>query len=186
MKRLLTAVALFFVLSANAQVFDGVPVSGDLTTTIAKFKAKGYVFKKFVDNGAILTGKVSFRDVELYIFVTPFTKKVFKFTIYLEEKDTWSSLRFDYEKYYTIFKEKYGEPDTEYSFFSSPYESGDGYEMTAVKSGKATFSAFWLNRDNLSVVVSISKWNQVELTYENDINTELRAKEVKIIENKSF
>ena len=38
MKKFMTAIALFFVFSANAQVFDGVSVSGDLPTAIAKFK----------------------------------------------------------------------------------------------------------------------------------------------------
>jgi len=37
MKKFLTAIALFFVFSANAQVFDGVSVSGDLPTAIATY-----------------------------------------------------------------------------------------------------------------------------------------------------
>jgi hypothetical protein len=186
MKKFLTAIALFFVFSANAQVFDGVSVSGDLPTAIAKFKEKGYVFKKYVENGAILNGKVGYRDIELYIFVTPKSKKIFKFNIYFEEQSTWSNLKYDYDKYYEIFKEKYGAPDSEYSFFSSPYEAGDGYEMTAVQLEKATFAAYWLKRSNITVAVTISKWKQVQLTYENDTNTDLKKKELTMIENNSF
>lgn len=186
MKRLLTIVALFFVLSANAQVFDGVSVSGDLPTAIANFKAKGYVFKKYLDNGAILNGKVGLQNAEVFIYVTPKSRIVYKFSIYLEEQTTWSNLKSDYDKYYTIFKSKYGASDSEFSFFSSPYEEGDGYELQAVQLEKATFSAYWLNREKSSMTVSISKWKQVKLVYENDSNTDLKEKELGIIENNIF
>lgn len=186
MKKFFTIIALAVSIVANAQVFDGVPVSGDLPTAISKFKEKGYTFKKYVENGAILNGKVGFRDIELYIFTTPKSKKIFKFTIYFEEQSTWSNLKSDYDKYYDIFKEKYGAPDSEYSFFTSPYEAGDGYEMTAVQLEKATFAAYWLKRNNTTLAVTISKWKQVQLTYENDTNTDLKKKEMSTIETNSF
>ena len=186
MKRFLTIFSLFIALSTNAQVFDGVEVAGDLPTAIAKFKAKGYVFKKFLDNGAILNGKVGLRNAEVYIYVTPKSRIVYKFSIYLEEQTTWNSLKSDYDKYFEIFKKKYGEPDNQYSFFSSPYKDGDGYEMTAVTLEKATFSAYWLSKNNTSVSISISKWSQVQLIYENDSNTDLKEKELGIIEKNIF
>jgi hypothetical protein len=186
MKRLLTIFSLFIALSVNAQVFDGVSVSGDLPTAIAKFKAKGYVFKKYLDNGAILNGKVGLRNAEVFIYVTPKSRIVYKFVIYLEEQTTWLNLKSDYDKYFEIFKQKYGEPDSEYSFFSSPYKQGDGYEMTAVTLEKATFSAFWLSRNNTSISINISKWSQVQLIYENDSNTDLKEKELRIIEKNIF
>jgi len=36
------------------------------------------------------------------------------------------------------------------------------------------------------MVVSISKWNQVQLVYENDTNTDLKEKELSVIENNIF
>jgi hypothetical protein len=186
MKRLLTIVSLFIALSVNAQVFDGVSVSGDLPTAIAKLKAKGYVFKKYLENGAILNGKVGFQKSELFIYVTPKSKVVYKFVIYLEEQTTWNSLKSDYDKYFEIFKQKYGEPDNQYSFFSSPYKEGDGYELTAVTLEKCTFSAYWLSRNNSSISINISKWNQVQLIYENDSNTDLKEKELGMIEKNIF
>ena len=187
MKKILTIVALVVLsLVANAQVFDGVSVSGDLPTAISKFKEKGYTFRKYVENGAILDGKVGYRNIELFIFVTPKSKKIFKFTIYLEEQSTWSALKDDYDKYYQIFKDKYGAPDSEYSFFSKPYFDGDGYEMSAVKLEKATFAAYWLKRNNSTLAVTISKYRQVELTYENDTNTDLKKREMSSIESNSF
>ena len=186
MKRLLTAFALLFVLTTNAQVFDGISVSGDLPTAVAKFKAKGYTLKKYFENGAIMNGKVGYRNIELFIFITPKSKKIFKFTVYFEEQTSWSSLKDDYEKYYVLLKDKYGDPDSEYSFFTTPYEAGDGYEMTAVQLEKATFSSYWLKRSNTTIALSISKYKQVELSYENDTNTDLKKKELTSIENNSF
>jgi len=58
--------------------------------------------------------------------------------------------------------------------------------MTAVQLEKATFSAYWLKRNNITVAVTISKWKQVQLTYENDTNTDLKKKELTMIENNSF
>ena len=186
MKRFLTALALLFVLTSNAQVFDGVSISGDLPTAISKFKAKGYTLKKYFENGAIMNGKVGYRNIELFIFLTPKSRKIYKFTVYFEEQLSWSSLKDDYDKYYVLLKDKYGDPDSEYSFFTNPYEAGDGYEMTAVQLEKATFASYWLRRNKTTIALSISKYKQVELSYENDTNTDLKKKELTSIENNSF
>lgn len=186
MKKFLSLVAIVFALNVNAQVFDGVPISGDLPTALAKFKAKGYVVQKTYTNSVLLKGKVGVSPVELYIFVTPKTKKVYKFTIYFDAQTTWYSLKSQYERYFEIFEKKYGAPDSKYDFFSSPYEEGDGYEMSAVQLEKATFSAFWLKRENLTISLSISKWKQVEIVYENDKNMDLAKKEREEIESNTF
>lgn len=186
MKKILVLIALLLSVNTYSQVFDGVPVSGDLATAITKFKAKGYTLKKYIDNGAIVNGKVGLRNVEVFIMTTPKSKKIYKFAIYFEERATWYSLKEDYDKYYTIFKEKYGEPDSEFSFFSSPYEDGDGYEMTAVRLEKATFASYWLKRSNTTIAVSISKWRQVEVVYENDTNMAIKQSELSKMENNSF
>jgi hypothetical protein len=186
MKQILTVLALIFSFTINAQVFDGVSVSRDLATAVSKFKVKGYKLRKYIENGVIIDGKVGNRNIELFIFVTPKSKKIYKFTLYFEEQTTWSSLKGDYDKYYEIFKEKYGKPDEDYSFFSNPYEAGDGYEMTAVKLEKAIFSAYWFKRENTTIAISISKYKQVEITYENDTNMNLKKKEISVIENSIF
>ena len=53
-----------------------------------------------------MDGKVGNRNIELFIFVTPKSKKIYKFTLYFEEQTSWSSLKGDYDKYYEIFKEE--------------------------------------------------------------------------------
>jgi sRNA-binding regulator protein Hfq len=171
---------------AHAQSFDGVPVSGNLSTAIQKFKAKGYKLSKYIENGAIMKGVAGTRDFELYISVTPKSKLVYKFTLYFSEQYTWINLKSEYERYVDLLTEKHGTPTAQYDFFSSPYEDGDGFEMTAVAVEKATFSSYWLNKNNLNLAISISKWKQVCIEYENAENIAIRNKEIAKIENSIF
>lgn len=186
MKNLLLAILLLSSVYVGAQSFDGVSVSGDLPTAVTKYKAKGYTLTKYIENGAILKGKVAGNLIELYIFNTPKSKKICKVVAYLEKDISWRSLKYNYTKFYDIFVEKYGQPDSKYDFFSSPYEEGDGYELQAVSLEKATFAAYWIKRDNLTTCVEISKFNQVKLTYENNLMMDIRDKEQSEIESNSF
>lgn len=172
--------------TVSAQSFDGVPISGDLPTAVAKFKAKGYTIRKYVENGVILDGKVASRNIELFVFVTPKTKKLFKVVAYFDEEISWMSLKSTYEVFYDILTEKYGYPDAKYNKFIDPYYEGDGYELQAVGVEKAIFSSYWFKKDNLTVALEISKYKQVSLTYENNIMMELKKKEQAEIEMRAF
>lgn len=186
MKKLILILTLFISVNVSAQSFDGVPISGDLPTAIAKYKAKGYNLSRYVEQGAILKGRVASRDIELYIFTTPKTKKIFKMVIYFDEEISWLSLKSTYNTFYDILSEKYGYPDEKYAKFLDPYYEGDGYELQAVGIEKAIYAAYWFRKDNLTVGVEISKYKQVKLVYENNIMMEIKNKEQSEIERKSF
>jgi hypothetical protein len=186
-KVIVLIVILFSSVFASAQSFDGVPISGDLATAIAKFKAKGYTLTEYTNaGGAIMKGKVALSNVELYISVTPKTKKVFKFSVYFDEEKTWSNLKYEYNKYYDIIFKKYGEPTSSYSGFDSPYYEGDGFEMTAVSLEKCNYFSMWKTNENLTVAVKISEFKQVQLQYENAELIKLKNKEIGELENTSF
>lgn len=51
--------------------------------------------------------------------------------------------------------------------FQHPYEDGDGFELSAIKLGKATYNTYW-NRIN-SIVVSIIPAMAVKLEYQDDV-----------------
>ena len=181
------AIVLSSIFNLNAQTFDGIPISGDLPTMIAKLKAKGYIYENTDDGVASLKGKIaSVYNVELLIFTTPKTKKVCKVVAYLDKNINWYSIKSEYEKFVGIITEKYGTPDTKYDFFSSPYEAGDGYEMTALAVEKCTFASYWFKKNNTSIVVEISKYKQVKLGYENDEMMEIRKSELSALESSSF
>jgi hypothetical protein len=115
-----------------------------------------------------MKGKINLENVEIFLYETPKTKQLFKLTVYFEEASSWRSIKSQYERLLETLTSKYGEPDNSYSNFKSPYYEGDGYEMSAIELDKCDFTAYWLNKDNLSLSIQISKWKQVRLSYEND------------------
>ena len=186
MKNLLIAIAILATSVLNAQEFSGVPIDGDLTTFLTRIKAKGFTFKKYIEQGAIINGKIGIRDVEVFVFTTPKSKKVFKLSVYFPERSTWGSLKSEYFELVEVLTKKYGEPTSRYSSFKSPYEEGDGYEMSAVQLEKCNYSTFWIKRNNLSMVIDISKFHQINITYENDTNMKLKKDETNAIQSNAL
>ena len=165
-----------------SQDFLGIKVDGNRQDCINKFLAKGFKTSIAPSNTVTsLKGMVGNDKVELMIVSTPITKKVWKFSVFLPERTTWSSLKSNYEYYVDLLTTKYGEPTSTYSNFISPYYEGDGYEMTGVKIEKCNYMTFWDN-----VYIEISKWGQVCIHYENTTNSSLNKEEKDKINLKNF
>jgi hypothetical protein len=187
MKNLITTIVLAIsILSASAQSFDGVPIEGDLPTAVARFKAKGYTIDKYFERGVQMKGRVANNDIQLFIFTTPISKKIFKISAYLDTETSWYSLKATYDRMLEKLETKYGTPDEKKAEFITPYYYGDGYELQAVTLEKTSFYAYWFKRDNLSLGVEISKYKQVKLTYENDRMMDIKDAEQQKIDNNSF
>lgn len=185
-KLLIVAFALTLFTSINAQSFDGVEVRGTLSTIVPKYKAKGYVVRSLKDEYCVMDGYVAGKAVELFIYVTPITKVVFKVNVYLPKRENWITLKNEYVEYVNILKQKYGEWDNTYYSFNDPYYDGDGYEMSAVQLDKVNFFTVWLNRSGANYAVQITKFKQVMITYENDANVTIGQNERDRLNNKSF
>ena len=177
MKQLFTLIFIVYSSIINAQSFDGVKIDGSLNSKIQQYRAKGYVLNKIIPNGAIMKGNAAGRSIELFIFTTEKTKLVYKMVVYLPKHNVWSNIKEEYTKFVDLFIDKYGQPDSEFDFFRDPYYEGDGYEMSAISLEKVVCSAFWINKNNTTISVSISKYKQVEITYENDKNMEMAQRE---------
>ncbi|MFY8161982.1 MAG: hypothetical protein ACOVNU_11680 [Candidatus Kapaibacteriota bacterium] len=186
MKKLIVIISLFFSVSAFSQQFDGVNISGDLPTAISSLKAKGYTLSKPITNGVIMNGKIGSTEIELFLFTTPKSKKVYKAAIYLPIKENWYSIKQNYLDYLEVLTNKYGTPDNSFNFFSKPYFEGDGYEMLALDLEKCTYSAYWLKLENTSIYIEISKYKQVKISYENNENQKIAAAEKAAQNNASF
>ena len=179
-------VFLFVSVSCYSQSFDGVPISGDVSTAISRLKAKGYVVLKYYPQAVRLSGKVANRNLELWVFSTPISKKVFKMIAYLPEQSSWYSLRISYSSMLETLINKYGQPDDYANTFITPYYEGDGYELQAIELEKMDYHAYWFKRNNLTVGVEISKFKQVKLSYENNLMMDVKDREQTQIENNSF
>jgi len=170
-----TIIIVLILLSAIgfSQEFLGIPVGGNRQDVVNKFIAKG--FKVYLTPSNIVTsmkGKVNNEIIELLIVNTPLTKKVWKFSVYMPKKTTWDDLKSNYNYYVRLFTNKYGEPNSSYDNFISPYYEGDGYEMSAVKLEKTNYVTFWD-----SMYVEISEYQQVGIHYENSENASINRAE---------
>jgi hypothetical protein len=168
MKTLLSVV-LFFLLSiqVESQQFYGVNISGDLTTAIEKFKTKVFSHKTTKDFGAIMKGRIVNQYVDLYIYVTPKTRTVFKMTLLYDVTNDFNKLNTQYSKMVNTMIEKYGKPDNVEEKFIFPYEVGDGYELTALQFEKCIYNSSWLDSENMKLKVELSKSKQLKVEYEN-------------------
>ena len=187
MKNLILTIAFaILVITSSAQSFDGVPIEGDLPTAVARFKAKGYTVDKYFDRGVQLKGKVANNDIQIFLFTTPTSKKIFKLVGYFDTETSWYSLKATYDRMLEKLETKYGAPDSKKAEFITPYYYGDGYELQAVSLEKTNFYCNWYNRDNLTLGLEISKYKQVKLTYENDKMMAIKEAEQQKIDNNSF
>ncbi len=183
MKKYLLIILVSPFFTASAQEFMGIKVDGKKDAIISVFKAKGFTPSGDMSKDVVaMKGNVGGKVLELNIVCSPTSKTVWKFSVYLPEQSTWYALKSEYEEYLKLLTEKYGEPNSKYNFFASPYEEGDGFEMTAIYAEKCHYSAFW----DKGYSISISKWKQINITYENNVNIELMKKEKEQLNKNSF
>lgn len=183
MKKLLFLTLLFLNINSHAQEFMGIKVDGTKADLITKFKAKGFKVTSNEEGSLFMDGgNIGGTDVEVLVLFTPKTKVAWKFVVFLPKRNDWYTIKAEYEKYKDLFTTKYGEPESDYHFFSSPYYEGDGYEMSAVGLEKCHYACYW--KDYYSI--DISKYKQVKIAYENPTNTLLNRQEKTKIETNSF
>ena len=185
MKQLIVLLGLFLSVSAFSQKFDGIYIGGDINSCVAAFKAKGYTLVQSYESGVEMRTTKKNETWEVHISKTPKSNKVWKLTIYLPKRTTWYSLLSDYEDYVEVMNKIYGKPYSQHSFFISPYELGDGYELQALRLEKCRYLSAWM-ADNTTIGVLMSKFEQVSIQYENNANNELRKNEIEQLDAKTF
>ena len=187
-KILMVAIILIASVSVYSQEFMGIKIDGGKDLVINQFKTKGFKVSPTNDpklNYTSMEGTVNGKSMELLICHTPTSKIVWKLIVTLPKQNTWYDLKNEYEKYKDILVKKYGQPSDDFHFFSSPYDEGDGYEMTAVAVGKCTYSSYFTNQGN-SVSIEISKWKEIDINYENEKNRLVKNKEKEALDSKVF
>lgn len=157
-------------------IFKGIPIDGKLNDFILLMQKEGFVLSSKEDNIGIMKGSFIGENCEIYIISSPLTYTVWKVTAFLPEKTNWYSLKNDYNDIKQKYILKYGEPTNDYHFFASPYEEGDGYEMTAIAMDKCYYRTFWEIPEG-SISTGISKYKQISLSYEDKLNVKIKQKE---------
>ncbi len=165
--------------------FRAVPIDGSLRAFTSQIEAKGFtlVYTPSDNSGAAFTGEFIGKEVTLLVITSPKTRTVWKVVVDFRDQRSWYSLKSDYRDLKNSLTLKYGIP-TSYEYFRSPYEEGDGYEMTAIYAEKCVYVSYFDVKENDKVVgtiaLSIEKHDDqgyVSLRYEDAVNASMASSE---------
>jgi hypothetical protein len=151
--------------TAQMRVFADIPWGASKETVAARLAAAKFPIYK-TDNDGDYWFKGSMLGQQVQGFVIFRSGRAAKIVFSLLTPD--SEAREIYTDLKRALTAKYGKPDSDFAFFNSPYYEGDGYEESAIKLGKGTFSAFWTSNTEQfgSMHVSIEKNLTVMVRYE--------------------
>ena len=94
---LCTILLVTFVQAQEHMTFKDISLNCDITTFVAKLKAKGYTTTMEFENGAILSGSFAGKDdCAIIILCTAKSKLVWKVCVGFPEKVSWRSLKSEY------------------------------------------------------------------------------------------
>lgn len=164
--------------------FKGIPINGKLDEFVKKLEAQGYKMTESLDNIIMMEGQFTGKDATILIISTKKSKTVWKVVVKFSEQSSWSSLKSDYFYYKEMFVKKYGSPTKKYEFFSNPYYEGDGYELSALRSEKCHYISAFETKSGV-VYLEISKYKKIEISYEDESNSNImnREKEESVIDD---
>lgn len=138
--------------------------------------SKSEVLKAMTARGSVLNSKESKADVQNYdnvkignrrvdLFSVRFVdNKVFQADFYFIPKLEANTIDF-YNEIVQDITLVYGAGDS-FKNFQKPYEEGDGYELTAIKLGKAKYKTYW-TRKNTIVTEIIPDAMAIRLEYQD-------------------
>jgi hypothetical protein len=159
--------------------FKGIPIEGNLTTFVEKLKANGFKLTEMDGDGAIMEGYFSGDTRTILIYASKISKKVYQVIAILEKSNSWSTLKSTYDEFKSSLTTKYGN-GVSYEYFSSPYEAGDGYEMSALRLDKCTYAtSFNILCGKIRLMISSVGGGSVVVAYTDKVNEELSEKEEK-------
>lgn len=160
--------------------FKGIPIDGNASDFIRKMEAIGFSLKNSSENIFFMEGKFVNEKCEINVISTPVNKIVWKIMVYTAPVTNWYTLKERYLKFKEQYSRKYGPPTDVYEFFISPYEEGDGYEMTALHSDNCVYKSFW-SLENGTLALVMSEEEKIYFAYEDKINANKFSEEEEII-----
>lgn len=181
MKKILALMfSCMLTLTASAQehlTFKGIPIDGKLTEFVNKLKAQGFIEIKVNNDSAIMKGDFSGKNCEIIMYASKKSNIVYQVGAILEKDDSWGVLKSTYDEYKSLLNSKYEEGQT-IEFFKSPYEEGDGYEMTALRNNKCIYcTRYELQNGIITLLIAEVSNGSVALFYADKINEALAERE---------
>lgn len=190
MKQLFTMLFVFCAISLNAQSFMGISIGGTQENVKSKLVSKGFKLIDASQSGYLYKGKLNNEIISIMVMATPKTKIVYSFFIFYENVfNSWNSLISEFNNKNEIIVNKYGYPLKEIREYEFPYEEGDSYSLTALETEKLNFYNAWNNvgeNNNLSILLKISKYKNIQLLYSNIYNNNIANKEKAELNNDDY
>lgn len=180
MKNFLLAFFLIFIsiqiFSQEHLKFSGIFIDGNVEVFVRKLENKGYKFVDYINTVAVLEGKFTGKDANIFVLSSPKTKTVWKVAVEFDESNSWNYLKFQYEDYKEAYTQKYGEPSSVHESFYEPYYEGDGLEIQALKLERCHYASYYY-LDNGIIYVGLTEFCTLNLEYEDKINLKVMEKE---------
>lgn len=138
MKKLIVTLACLVIMgSIKAQEhlsFKGVPIDGTLKQYTAAMVKAGFKSEGTTSNGiALLIGDFAgYKDCIVGVSTLSSCDVVNRISVLFPEKDTWSTLLYDYENLKELLTVKYGEPDYNVEMFTNYHGNDSRLKMYAI------------------------------------------------------
>lgn len=164
--------------NSSAMTFMGIPMRGNISSFAQQLvNQKGFrIVNRSAENHSIsMRGTYTGKECEVYVFGSQVTDQVWSINVYLPELSTWNAIKREYLNYKGQFDNKYTLTSS-YDFFADPYDEGDGDEIAGVKADKCHYAAFY-DAPGGSIMLKISKYMQVEVSYEDAVNRDIAERE---------
>lgn len=136
----------------------------------------GFKLERLANELAIMKGTFTGEEVDLIILASPKSKTTWKVLVDYPAKDSWSSLKSNYFKMVELYEKKYGAPESRYEFFTTPYYEGDGFELQALEKENCRYLTLFETGEG-TIGIAISKYGNIQIGYEDEINAEIDEKE---------
>lgn len=163
--------------------FRDIEIEGPASIMCEKLKKLGYRSEKKTEFGYVLEGDFAgISNCDILIIESEYIGEVRRILVSTPIYDRWYSLKEEYFKFKQMYIRKYGDDYNvkSYEFFSSPYEEGDGDEMTALYHDKCTYCTY-IKLAEGTIRIGIMSNGRICFGYEDCINTE----EHNIVKNNS-
>ena len=160
-------------------MFMQTPMEGSLDLFVGKMQAKGFELQGTEGGMTVMKGSFMGRDCTITIGSTIESSSVYAVNVLFSreyEADEWYSIKADYRRIVSAFREKYGAPTDGLESFIYPYEEGDGSEIEALYRRKCWYVSRW-QRPEGKIMVSMVN-NRLCIKYEDKKNTLLEEEEI--------
>ena len=184
MKRIILSlfalVVCFTLYSQEHLKFKGIEMNGSVTYFCDQLKEQIPDLKgKIVEDHGMYTG--SFAGVSgcsIIVYPNPLGD-VRLVVVVFPEVTTWATLKSNYNELNATLQKKYGKASGYARKFETPYEDGDGYELSALSLGKVSFGDVY-TVDKGEIMILMNKGSNhnsgsVMVSYTDEINNNVET-----------